>query len=160
MHLQSVANYQARLIRGRSETGFEVAVRMHQVKVDRIEHLNEARNRFEAKKKDLSFWTGKWTREIRKNLKQSGLLSISFWHVFLLRRLLVIVCILFLFHKPMYQSTLFMVISFVQLLYLCYARPYVSDLKNCMEIYNEFVIYMLSFCFIGSEIAQTLFTGD
>ena len=64
---------------------------------------------------------------------------------FVLRRCLLVVFAIVLYDHPFWQLNCYIWLSWLQLLYLCVARPFETTKLNVQEILNEAVVLLVGY---------------
>jgi len=74
--------------------------------------------------------------------------TINFTFIFCLRRIILTVIAVTLYDYPLFQCQLNILSNLFAMMYFAYVQPYDSKLMNCVEIFNEFCILMVSYTMI------------
>lgn len=121
-------------------------------KFKRLESVSKTENEENAKKMEHEYATYETAFE-GLNLENK---SVIFYGIFFtLRRLILSFVCLFLDDYPFFQIVVYIALSQFYLIYLVFAKPYVSRQQNIIEQINEqgiFCLGLLGMCMIGLAI--------
>ena len=74
--------------------------------------------------------------------KTNSILKIIYSIIFIVRRILTVIIIMYMMSYPFFQSTFLMIFSAINLLYTFSLYPFKERLENRVEIFNELTIYI------------------
>ena len=92
----------------------------------------------------LKFCQGEFVDEFRVGLKRHNLAALLWVPFFVVRRLILAACFV-LMPSTIGSVTIYSVLSFLTVAYLAYIRPFTDNARNYFEIFNESLVYIVSF---------------
>ena len=83
-----------------------------------------------------------------EGLKDYDNASMQYFYVYLMRRYCFLLMVFYLPNYPAFQLMLWNFLNLVQVSYLLHAKPFEEPGVNKIELFNEFVIFFLSYLFL------------